>query len=374
MLFEYSLARNDILIPATRASRQFVCASILQDLVLMLTVNDFTSLTTFPFSRYNDAVNSSYLGNDDYGPMSNTIFSKYTNISNLINTNISVTDCSSGMMLICTTEGTSRRGYLYVQVAIVSATGPAQIEVTMSLLSTPTKPLTLPPSRTATIKIINDNGSYIITNNAIILSMSTSHLMLCCKNYITYNDPNEGPITGAYYQSGCVIGAYKISNFWKTDYRVTNKLNYIFIKLGFKVPTNVDPIGQSLEVFDPVAKAIATVDVNPMYNNFIWRAHINLNVATIVSTPDMISDGARNKSDWMYPLRLISLRSTEYIHLELSKLLFASGQIGYAGDVVIDDTRKQYSVFPVNSTAGQPILYSADSNTAAYPKILLPMY
>lgn len=374
MLFEYSLARNDILIPATRASRQFVCASILQDLILMLTVNDFTSLTTFAFSRYHDAVNSSYIGNDDYGPMSNTIFSKYTNISNLINTNLSVTDCSSGMMLVCTTEGNDRKGYLYLQVAIVSATGPAQIEVTVSLLNTPTKPLTLPPSRTSTIKIINDNGSYIITNNAIILSMSTSHLMLCCKNYITYNDPIEGPVSGAYYQSGCVIGAYKISNFWKTDYRVTNKLNYIFIKLGFKAPTNVDPIGQSLEVFDPVAKAIATVDVNPMYNSFIWRAHINLNVASIVSTPDMISDGARNKSDWMYPLRLISLRSTEYIHLELSKLLFASGQIGYAGDVVIDDTRKQYSVFPVNSTTGQPILYSADSNTAAYPKILLPMY
>jgi hypothetical protein len=339
----------------------------------MLTVVDYTPETSFPFSRYCDTVNSSFIGGGDYGAMSNTFVHKYTNISKLVNTSISITDCSSGMMLICTASG-NRRGFLYVQVAIVSQTGPAQIEVTLSLLNTPIAPVPLPPIRTSTVKLIGDNGSNIIVNNAIIFSLSEHHVMMCCKNYITYNDPLEGWIPGAYYQSGCVIGAYKISNFWKDNYRITDKLNYIFIKLGFKVPTNIDPIGQSLESFNPANKTILTVDSSPMMNNFVWRAHVNLNTTAVVTTPNLISDGSKNKSDWMYSLRLINLKTTERIQLDQSKLLFAGGQIGYAGDMVIDDTRKLYSVFPVNSTAGQPILYSADSNTAAYPKILLPMY
>lgn len=371
MLFEYSVPPNADVIPPTRAARQFVCSSMINDIVLMLTQVNYLG-DPLAFSNYCDVTNTkSY--SSGASSFSSSFLKKNINISKIVETQLSTTDCQSSIVLVGDSTGT-KKCYVYLQLAVLSTNG-AHFEFTVSLLPTSTVPAKLPVDRTVTYKLTNPVGAYTSTRNALLFSISTNHLFVGCKNYVSKEDTGSSTtIFGAYSQSGCIICQYRIQNHWKSHSLVSNKLNFIFVKLGFVVPTITQPFAQALEVFNPDTKTIMGIDANPGKNNFIWRNIVNLNIASPVFPPDFVSDAHKNTSDWLMPLYLMSDTSVELASLAHTRLLIAEGRVGYVGDIVLDEVKNFYILYPINNFITAPIMDSDESNTPAIPKILLPLY
>lgn len=371
MLFEYSVPPNTDVIPLTRAGRQFVCSSVLNDIMLMLTQDNYAG-DALSFSDYCDVSNTKFFSAGT-AAFRSSFLNKSINISKIEEAQLSTTDCQSSVVLVGDSLGT-KKCYVYVRVAILSVNGP-HFEFTVSLLPTSTVPTTLPVDRTVTFKFNNPTSTYSSTRNSLLFSLSADHLFIGCKNYVSKEDSaSASTIFGAFSQSGCIICQYRIQNHWKTHSLVADKLNFVFVKLGFVVPTTTVPFAQALEVFDPDTRTVMGIDTNPGKNNFIWRNIVNLNVKAPVFTPDFVSDAHKNTSDWLMPLYLISDSSVELASLAHTRLLLAEGRVGYVGDVVLDELKNFYILYPINNFTSAPIMDSDESNTPAIPKILLPMY
>jgi hypothetical protein len=370
MFFEYCLPRNVDLIPTTLAKRQIVCTAVLTDIITLITTQNYENIPPV-LSNY-CLIGECIFMSADTAPYTSSLIQRGS--QSIVEAATNTTDCTSTVLLPLPVIG-GKQCYVYLQTMITNSSG-THMELWVSVLTSTTIPTTLPTNRTFKYKLYSDqNVSYVSRANAIVLSLSEKHVFISCKNYTVFSSGsdvvNSSPATS--YQGGCMIARYDILNHWANHPKVANKLNFVVVRFGFSLPSSTTPVGQLLEVYDAVNDTIINIDDNSTAGRCNWRGSINLNVSLPTFMPDQISDPYHNISDWLMPVRLSSVTTTEQITLESTGVYIAPGAVGYCDDYVMDKDRRQYLVLPVK-TIVPPVLDVVDTNSSDYPKLLLPMY